>query len=264
MFSGSFVGTPVAEIHVENHQEGEVAMNRGIYPPLAGAMALERRLEVLSHNIGNVNTTGFKKDQPIFATILGQTSGPSVAGIDLFPLIDGLPADRSQGVLVQTGQPLDLALEGDGFFVVQTPEGNQYFRGGSFYRNVSGLLVTHTGDPILGKKGPITLPLGDVGVDGEGRVRVNNIEVGQLRIEKPPQGEDIGKIGDLYWTAPQKSLPATGTKVQQGMLEKSNVNPALDMVELIKVTREYEQMQRAIHAMDEMTGQAIQASRVQG
>ena len=65
-------------------------MNRGIYPPLAGAITLERRLEVLSHNIGNVQTTGFKKDKPIFATILGQTSGPSVAGIDLFPLIGAL------------------------------------------------------------------------------------------------------------------------------------------------------------------------------
>ena len=239
-------------------------MNRGIYPPLAGALALESRLDVLSHNIGNVHTTGFKKDKPIFATILSQTSGPSVAGIDLFPLIDGLPADRSQGVLVHTGQPLDLALEGDGFFVVKTPDGNQYFRGGSFYRNVQGLLVTHTGDPVLGKKGPITLPLGDVGIDGEGRVRVNNKVVDQLRLEKVPEKEEIAKIGDLYWTAPLKGEPAQGTKVQQGMLEKSNVNPALDMVELIKVTREYEQMQRAIRAMDEMTAQAIQAAKVQG
>ena len=239
-------------------------MNRGIYPPMAGALALERRLEVLSHNIGNVHTTGFKKDKPIFATILGQTSGPSVAGIDLFPLVDGLPPDRSQGVLVHTGQPLDIALEGEGFFVVQTPEGNQYFRGGSFFRNVNGLLVTHAGDPVLGKKGPISLPVGDVGIDGEGRIQVNNRVVDQLRLEKVPLGEEMAKVGDLYWTMSSRGEPAVGTKVQQGMLEKSNVNPALDMVELIKVTREYEQMQRAIRAMDEMTAQAIQAARVQG
>ena len=74
-------------------------MNRGIYPPLAGAITLERRMEILSHNIGNVQTTGFKKDKPVFETILGQTSGPSVAGIDLFPLIGSLPADRSQDFL---------------------------------------------------------------------------------------------------------------------------------------------------------------------
>ncbi len=239
-------------------------MNRGIYPPLAGALALERRLEVLSHNIGNVHTTGFKKDTPLFATILGQTSGPSVAGIDLFPVIDSLPPDRSQGVLVHTGQSLDVALEGEGYFVVETAQGIQYFRGGSFYRNTKGLMVTHTGDPVLGKKGPIKLPIGEVGIDGEGNIKVNNKVVDRLRIEKAPQGEELSKIGDLYWTAPQKGVPAVETKVQQGMLEKSNVNPALDMVEIIKVTREYEQMQRAIRAMDEMTAQAIQAAKVQG
>lgn len=239
-------------------------MNRGIYPPLAGALALERRLEVLSHNIGNVHTTGFKKDTPLFATILGQASGPSVAGIDLFPVIDGLPADRSQGVLVHTGQPLDVALEGEGFFVVETNQGVQYFRGGSFYRNIQGIMVTHTGDPVLGKKGPIKLPIGDVGIDGDGSIRVNNKVVDRLRIEQAPQGEELSKIGDLYWTAPKKGIPVVDTKVQQGMLEKSNVNPALDMVEIIKVTREYEQMQRAIRAMDEMTAQAIQAAKVQG
>ena len=257
------IGTSVADF-TRHDDEKWCEMNRGIYPPLAGALALERRLEVLSHNIGNVHTTGFKKDKPIFATILGQTSGPSVAGIDLFPLVDGLPPDRSQGVLVHTGQPLDISLEGEGFFVVKTPEGNQYFRGGSFYRNVDGILVTPMGDPVLGKKGPIKLPIGDIGIDADGGIRVNNIQVDQLRVEKVPQGEDIGKIGDLYWSTPSKGVPATGTKVQQGMLEKSNVNPALDMVELITVTREYEQMQRAIRAMDEMTGQAIQAARVQG
>ncbi|MFA9562639.1 MAG: flagellar hook-basal body complex protein, partial [Nitrospirota bacterium] len=90
-------------------------MNRGIYPPLAGAITLERRLEVLSHNIANIQTTGFKKDKPIFATVLGQTSGPSIAGIDLFPLIAGLPPDRSQGVLAHTGEALDVALQGEGF-----------------------------------------------------------------------------------------------------------------------------------------------------
>ncbi len=117
-------------------------MNRGVYPPLAGAIALERRLEILSHNIGNIQTTGFKKDTPIFATVLGQTSGPSVAGLDLFPVIAGLPADRSQGVLAHTGEGLDVALQGDGFLVVQTPDGLRYYRGGKLQRNSDGHLAT--------------------------------------------------------------------------------------------------------------------------
>ncbi len=239
-------------------------MNRGIYPPLAGAMTLERRLEVLSHNIGNINTTGFKKDKPVFATILGQTSGPPVAGIDLFPLVDGLPPDRSQGVLFQTGGLLDVGLEGEGFLVAQTEDGIRLYRGGKLHRNAKGQLVTHAGDPLMGKKGLIKLPEGQVGIDREGTIRVNNKIIDRLRLEQVSEGTPTEKVGDLYWTQPDGTVAATNTSVHQGMLEKSNVNPSMDMVELIKVTREYEQMQRAIRAMDELASQAIQAGRVQG
>ncbi len=239
-------------------------MNRGIYPPLAGAITLERRLEILSHNIGNVQSTGYKKDKPIFATILGQTSGPSVAGIDLFPLIDALPPDRSQGVLYHTGESLDVALQGEGFLVAQTPDGLRYYRGGKLQRNLAGNLVTHQGDPLLGKKGLITVPPGEIAIDNGGNISVDGVTVGTLRLDRVPQGQTVSKIGDLYWTVPERPTAAQGTTVHQGMLEKSNVNPSLDMVELIKVTREFEQMQKAIQAMDEMASQAIQAGRVQG
>ena len=239
-------------------------MNRGIYPPLAGAITLERRLDVLSHNIGNVQTTGFKKDRPIFATVMGNTSGPSVAGVDMFPVMASLPSDRSQGVLVHTGEILDVALKGEGFLVADTPEGLRYYRGGKLQRNVDGNLVTHLGDHLIGKKGTIKLPPGSVAIDNSGNISVNNVNVGALRLEKVPKGETIAKVGDLYWTVPANPTQARETTVHQGMLEKSNVNPSMDMVELIKVTREYEQMQKVIQAMDEMASQAIQAGRVQG
>lgn len=239
-------------------------MNRGIYPPLAGAITLERRLDVLSHNIGNVQTTGFKKDRPIFATVMGNTSGPSVAGVDMFPVMASLPSDRSQGALVHTGEILDVALKGDGFLVADTSEGLRYYRGGKLQRNVDGNLVTHLGDPLLGKKGTIKLPPGSVAIDNSGNISVNNVNVGALRLEKVSKGETIAKVGDLYWTVPANPTQARETTVHQGMLEKSNVNPSMDMVELIKVTREYEQMQKVIQAMDEMASQAIQAGRVQG
>jgi flagellar basal-body rod protein FlgF len=239
-------------------------MNRGIYPPLAGAITLEHRMEVLSHNIGNVHTTGFKKDKPVFATILGQTSGISEAGIDLFPLMDVLLPDRRQGILTHTGEPLDVGLEGEGFLVAQTPEGLRYFRGGKLYRNSEGHLVTHTGDPLLGKKGTIRLPVGDVVIEQDGTLRVNNQIIDKLRLDTVSNDQDLAKVGDLFWAVPDHVVPDKTTKVYQGMLEQSNVNPSLDMVELIKVTREYEQMQKAIKAMDELAAQAIQAGRVQG
>lgn len=239
-------------------------MNRGIYPPLAGAITLEHRMEVLSHNIGNVHTTGFKKTKPIFATILGQTSGPSVAGIDLFPLMAALPPDRSQGSLSHTGESLDVGLEGEGFLVAQTPEGLRYYRGGKLNRNAEGHLVAHSGDPLMGKKGPIKLPVGEVVIGNDGTLRVNNKVIDKLRVDKISNGQETARVGNLFWTVPDQVVQDTDTKVHQGMLERSNVNPSLDMVELIKVTREYEQMQKAIRAMDELAGQAIQAGRIQG
>ena len=210
-------------------------MNRGIYPPLAGAITLERRLEVLSHNIGNVQTTGFKKDSPVFATVLGQTSGPASAGIDLFPRMDALPADRSQGILFRTGEALDVALEGEGFLVVKTQEGLRYFRGGKLHRNSAGNLAAHTGDPLMGKKGPVKLPVGEIVITNTGTITVNNIEVDKLRLDQVGKGQQTSKVGDLFWTVPDKTTRAKDTQVLQGMLEKSNVNPSMDMVELIKV-----------------------------
>ena len=239
-------------------------MNRGIYPPLAGAISLERRLDILSHNIGNVHTTGFKKDKPVFATILGRVAGPPVAGIDLFPQIATVLPDSSQGTLQHTGHHLDLALEGKGFFVVDTPDGPRHFRGGRLHRNDEGRLVTHTGALLLGNKGPIKLPPGEMVVDQGGTIRVNNVVIDQFKIERHSDSVTSSKAGDLYWGVPEKVEPAEGTKVHQGKREKSNVNPTIDLVELIKVTRGYEQMQKAIRTMDELTGQAIQAGRVQG
>ena len=239
-------------------------MNRGIYPPLAGAITLERRLEILSHNIGNVHTSGFKKDNPVFGTILARSAGPQVAGIDLFPRVDRIAPDHSQGTIQHTGHSLDLAIEGKGFFVVDTAAGLRHFRGGRLQRNDKGLLVTHTGDPLMGEKGPIKLPPGEVTVDPTGTIRVNNKRVGQLRIERHGENVTSKKTGDLFWEVPRQVEDAENVTVHQGKLEKSNVKPSTDLIEIIKVTRGYEQMQKAIKTMDELAGQAIQAGKIQG
>jgi len=116
----------------------------------------------------------------------------------------------------------------------------------------------------MGKKGPIKLPVGEVVIGNDGTIRVNNKIVDQLRLDTIPMGQEMSKVGNLFWTVPENVVSDKTTTVHQGMLERSNVNPSLDMVEMIKVTREYEQMQKAIRAMDDLTGQAIQAGRVQG
>ena len=239
-------------------------MNRGIYPALAGAISFERRLEILSHNVGNVHTTGYKKDKPVFGTVLAGVTGQSSAGIDLFPSISTIRPDHSQGPLRHTGHSMDIALEGKGFFVISTSAGLRHYRGGQFHRDKAGQLVTHTGDPVMGKNGPIKLPSGEMVVSQDGTIRVKNAVVDKLRIEQVPNAHNSKKAGDLFWHVPKEAAPAKDVQVHQGKVEKSNVKPGLDLMEMIKVSRGYEQMQKAIRTMDELTAQVIQTSRVQG
>lgn len=241
-------------------------MNRGIYPVVAGAITQERQLELLAHNLGNIHTTGFKKDEAVFGTILAQSVGRPVAGMDLFPQVATVRPDVSQGTLRHTGHDMDVGLEGEGFLVVDTPTGARHFRGGQLKINPNGELATQLGDPVLGKNGPIKIPAGVLNINRQGIVHVDKRQVGQLRIEKLVQSTVPVKAGDLYWEVPSavKVVEDRTTQVFQGSLEQANINPSLALINMIKVTRGYEQMQKAIQTMDEMTGQIIQSARTQG
>ena len=177
-------------------------MNRGIYPVLAGAITKERQLELLAHNLGNLQTAGFKSDQPVFGTLLARSVGPSVPGLDLFPRVEDVRPDHTQGTLRHTGFFLDVALEGKGFLAVSTPTGVKHIRGGSFRVDDQKQLVTHAGDPVLGQDGPIQIGPGKVTIDKSGTVRVDKSTVGTLRIEQAQPSEVPMKAGDLYWILP--------------------------------------------------------------
>ena len=239
-------------------------MNRGLYPVMAGAITQERQMELLAHNLGNIHTAGFKKDDAVFGTILARSVGPHVAGIDLFPQVATVRPNVTQGTLRYTGHDMDVALEGDGFFVVGTANGERHYRGGQFQINKKNELATFSGDPVLGKDGPIKMSDGPLAIDKRGVVSVGGKTVGTLRIEKFSEAEVPVKAGDLYWVPPRNAVPAKDVRVQQGSVEKANVNASMELVNMIKVTRGYEQMQKAIQAMDELTGQIIQSSRIQG
>ncbi len=239
-------------------------MNRGIYPVVAGAITQERHLEVLAHNLGNIHTTGFKKDQPVFGTMLARSIGQPVAGFDLFPQVATVRPDVSQGTLQFTGHDMDVALEGEGFLVVSTSAGTRHFRGGQLKINTNGELATQLGDPVLGVDGPVKIPPGTMNIDRKGVIRVGGRKVGQLRIERLLPSTMPVKAGDLYWQIPKQVVEAPNTAVFQGSLEQANINPAMELINMIKVTRGYEQMQKAIQTMDDMTGQIIQSSRSQG
>ncbi len=239
-------------------------MNRGVYPVVSGAITHERQLELLAHNLGNIHTTGYKKDQAMFGTILAQSAGRPVAGFDLFPQVADVRPDLSQGTLRFTGSDMDVGLQGEGFLVVSTPVGLRHFRGGPLKINSNGELATQLGDVVMGTNGPIKVPEGTMNIDRKGMVSVGKRQVGQLRIEQLLPSATPVKAGDLYWQIPKDVVASPNTQVFQGSIESANINASTALIDMIKVTRGYEQMQKAIQTMDEMTQQIIQSSRTQG
>nr|MDW8081942.1 flagellar basal-body rod protein FlgF [Candidatus Calescibacterium sp.] len=244
-------------------------MIRGIYTALSGLNLHELKQSILANNIANIDTPGFKKD--IFA-IEGQD------GAALFRFVSGrapffvgeLPlsvqpqvsftTDFSQGRLEATGSPFDLAISGEGFFVVETPNGPAYTRAGNCTRSVDGRLVTLDGYPLQGEAGDIVLPEeGELVVDEEGNVRVGGELVGKLRVVRFANPQLLEKVGGNLFRAPENVIPeeATGYTIHQGFLEKANMDIVEAMVRMIEALREYELAQRAVVAQDETLGKAV-------
>ncbi len=244
-------------------------MNKGIYPVLSGGIAQERRLDILTNNLANLRTTGFKKDYPTFMVETPATDLPVVnqglnpLGRDQFFVgMEGSFTDYSPGTIQQSGNTLDLAIEGDGFFVVETPEGPRYSRSGNFTLDGGGQLITLEGEPVSGENGPIILPAeGKIEVDGEGRVSVNGSEINRLRIVDFPHPYELKKISANLFAA-EGEVPAENYRVLQGAIESSNVNGLKEMTSLIEVLRAYESYQKAMRSLDELTEKANEVGRV--
>ncbi|MGB3940688.1 MAG: flagellar basal-body rod protein FlgF [Candidatus Manganitrophaceae bacterium] len=238
-----------------------------IYPVLSGALAQEKRLEIVANNLANVNTTGFKRDDPLFEGIslppgVGKNGG--ILPGPTFEMLSTVFTDFSPGPIQMTGEPLDLAIEGEGFFQIQTRQGVRYGRGGSFTLNSQGQIVTGDGFPLLGSGGPITLPPGKVEIDRTGRISVRGTEVGArpteidtltvYRFSDPSRLKKIGQT--LFEAGSEGAAPLPEARVLQGGLEGSNVNPVQEMVSMIAVMRLYESAQKAIQTADETAAKA--------
>lgn len=206
----------------------------------------ERRQEVLANNLANANTDGFKAER-VFARLMG----------DALTVTD-TRTDRSSGTLRPTQQPLDLALDGDGFFVVQTPNGERLSRGGSFQLDAEGRIADANGNLLLGDGGPITVPTGTLEIDGAGVLRVGGEPLGQLRVETVPADAQLQhEGGTLFLPHPERAPLAPGsTPVRQGFVEDSNVNTIGSMVDMISVQRAFAAVQKAITTLDAVRGTA--------
>jgi len=242
---------------------------RGIYTALSGLNLHEIKQAILANNIANIDTPGFKKG--IFsiegggmAELFRFVPGEHPAFVGKLPLVVQpqveFTTDFSQGRLEMTGNPLDLAIEGEGFFVVMTGEGEAYTRAGNFLRSADGRLVTPGGYPVQGEGGDLVLPpQGEVVVDEEGNVRVGEEVVGKLRIVRFADPGLLEKQGENLFRAPGGVVPEVAQRytVRQGFLERSNVEIVEAMVRMIEALREYELTQRAVMAQDETLEKAV-------
>jgi flagellar basal-body rod protein FlgF len=229
-------------------------VDSGYYAACTALKTQSQALELAANNIANVNTTGYRGQIPSFHSMLVRqaNTGPTDAWSRLlneFNVLNGARLDLRQGNLAETGNPLDLAIEGPGFFAAQTKAGTLYTRNGSFRVSAAGQLVTAAGDPVLGEAGPITVPAGAMAVSADGTVSVNGTVVGKLRLVEFPNGSAVEPAGGAYYSGAAKDAKsAISSSVQQGMIEGSNINPVTAMVGLISAQRQAEMVQRAMSA----------------
>jgi flagellar basal-body rod protein FlgF len=226
----------------------------GIDNAAAALRYWERRQEVVANNLANVSTDGFKGERA-FARLLGDGSTPAIDS----------STDYRAGPMNSTGNPLDLAITGDGFFVVQTPRGERLTRGGSLSLNdqhqvvdASGNLVLGEDDPAGGVRGPVVLPdhAANVQVDAGGAVRVDGRQVARLRVERAAPGAKLNhEGGGLFETAlARPSVPFDQRTVRQGMREESNVNSIESMVDMLSIQRAYASVQKVLTTIDTARG----------
>lgn len=296
----------------------------GLWTAVSGGMAQSQNLDIIANNLANVNTTGFKKDQAVFKEYLTAVERPPSPAIDIprtvfkdsdfyhtdgaehaMVNVDRVHTDHAQGNLKVTNSPFDMAVDGQGFFAVQTASGVAYTRAGDFKLSSDGILVTTDGLPVLGLSQAAQTPMaqgrgpanvnpfvaaGQAGVPGQPAAQAsagtqpslvsislrNQVEGGR-KIHVTPEGEIysdadlVGRLAVAEFVNPGKlqktgsalfvnpdatNVPrvATSSRIRQGFLESSNVNPVSELVELLKANRMFESNMKAIKAYNDMAG----------
>jgi flagellar basal-body rod protein FlgF len=245
-------------------------MINGMLEASRGCLKEEIRMDIISNNLANSTGIGFKKDRVSFQQYLNQTETAAPQqiteeGLERDPYLINIDVDMSEGDIQTTGNELDLAITGDGFFKIDTPDGVRYTRKGNFTLDSEGNLVTQDGYSVMGKGGTINIPRSDTGNDvivisDKGEISYDETIVGQLDIVNFEDSSALVKSErNLFRNDsdnPEVEISAD-TTVKQGYIELSNVNVAEEMVNMIHSMRAFESYQRAIKAIDELNDKAI-------
>lgn len=265
----------------------ELRMSKGIYTALSGAMAQSSRLDTIANNLANVSTPGFKRDGQVFREYLtSYEKEPSTITVPRVPAsiesfydmqggdksfvdANGTFTDFSQGSLKQTGNRLDIAIEGEGFFEVLTPEGVRLTRVGTFNVDGDGKLVTKQGYSVLRDGGAgqdpaareIKLTKANVTISPTGEIFDGQNNVGKIALVSVGKKDALQKTGHALYNVKETIDPqitvANEVKLHQGFVEMSNVNPVREMTDMITATRTFENTQKGIQAYDQMMGKVV-------
>jgi flagellar basal-body rod protein FlgF len=213
-------------------------MQAATYVALSSQIALERQLDVVANNIANASTPSFKDERMLFAEYLNRKGSSPTSYVETF----GTSRDTSQGPLARTGNPLDVALNGNGYIKVDTPFGTRYTRNGRLELDANGQLVNGQGYAVLGTGNqPINLPPDavDISITRDGTISTKDGQAGQIEVVKFDNERTLRPVaGGLYVTDAQPT-PAADTAVLQGMIEDSNVQPVIEMTRMMTVARSY-------------------------
>lgn len=224
-------------------------MDNTVYTTLTRQSGLAREMQVVANNIANAATTGYRQEGLIFSEFVKPLSrGPSLS----MGQANVGQTSFAQGALTQTGGTFDLAIEGEGFFLVETPAGERLTRSGAFSPSGQGDLVTFDGYRVLDAGGaPVFVPPGAaVSISADGTISADGNPIGQTGLVQPLDPLDLQREDGVMFRAEGGFLPAEGARVLQGFVENSNVNPILQLARMIEVQRAYELGQSFLESED--------------
>lgn len=227
-------------------------MDSGYYAAMTGLVARSQAMDTAAANLANAQTPGYRAEREFFRSVLlGPGAEDSQLGqtVNNYGLLGGDKLSDAQGALQETGNPLDLAIEGQGFFQVQAPNGLRYTRDGNFHRSPKGLLVTSAGEPVLSASGQkISVPPGEVSVGADGVLSVAGGAVANVGVFTFPAGVNLTPEGANRYAAPAGTIAvvAKDATVHQGTIEGANQDVIQGTMDLIMMQRQAEMMQKAL------------------
>lgn len=252
-------------------------MIRGLYTSATGMLVQQNRLDVISNNLANADNNGYKRDGVVSTSfsdaltkklndetqIEGKKLAPSIGNMSLGAYVQNVYTDFSQANLKQTDAPFDLALESDGYFIINVTNKNgdiaeKYTRDGSFTLGVDGSLMTSEGNYVQGTNGNIILPTGDTIINEAGEIYVNGEYIDKLKLVAFEDNNELRKDADNLLVTTENAVKKDYVgKTVQGFVEGSNVDSIQEMVNMITVMRNYEANQKLVQIHDQTLGKAV-------